>query len=78
MDDYSKRLLLATKLASGTATERERDEAIAEILLSLWSEKALDKVIDDKIKACREANGCTGGNFSFAKFILALFGRAVS
>ena len=54
--DKNKRILLATKLANGTATQQERDAALAELLLTLWDtptlNKQIDERIDNKCKAC--------------------------
>ena len=47
--DKNKRILLATKLANGTATQQERDAALAELLLTLWDTPTLNKQIDERI-----------------------------
>ena len=49
--DKNKRILLATKLANGTATQQERDAALAELLLTLWDTETLNAHIDERIDA---------------------------
>ena len=49
--DKNKRILLATKLANGNATQQERDAALAELLLTLWDTETLNAHIDERIEA---------------------------
>lgn len=56
--EKARRTNIASRLAAGTASERDRDDALAEILLSLWSEDDLDKRIDNKVHLCYEQHRC--------------------
>lgn len=66
MGEREQRQLLAMRLASGKATEEERDQALAEILLSLWSEKELVELIDKRIEESRDKRSWFRSLFSFS------------
>lgn len=45
---HTKRQYLAAKLAAHTASDAERDEALATILLTLWTEEDIERTIDNR------------------------------
>lgn len=48
-EEDNRRQVLIIKLANGSATQQERDEATAMVLMSLWTEKELDERIDKRL-----------------------------
>lgn len=55
MSNDGRKQYLAAKLAAHTATDAERDEAIGTILLSLWDQEDLEKIVSEKhVSMCKE------------------------
>jgi len=48
--DKVRRQMLATRLLSGEVTDSERDEALAQILLTLWERDDVTELIDMRLK----------------------------
>lgn len=56
--DDIQRQSLAMRLNAGNATQKERDEALAKLLLSMWSEAKLNDHIDQRIAVmCKDCKG---------------------
>lgn len=57
-EEDNRRQVLIIKLANGSATQQERDEAISMMLMSLWSEKDLTEriqnCITERMKNCKK------------------------
>lgn len=60
--------VLATKLLNGTATQGERDQALATVMLSLWGQSELRSLIrlvhSEECSKCQFRNRPPGGDSS--------------